>query len=58
MVDVGTKPDTHRVAIAEGPITMYAGTLAKIILAATARGDVASASRASPASWAPSAPPT
>ena len=40
MVDVGTKPDTHRVAIAEGRITMHAGTLAKILAGDHRKGDV------------------
>ena len=40
MVDVGTKPGTHRVAIAEGRITMHAGTLAKILAGDHRKGDV------------------
>ena len=40
MVDVGTKPDTHRVAIAEGRITMHADTLAKILAGDHRKGDV------------------
>ena len=40
MVDVGAKPNTHRIAIAEGVITMQAATL-DIIAAGTAKkGDV------------------
>ena len=40
MVDVGAKPNTHRIAIAEGFITMQAATL-DIITAGTAKkGDV------------------
>ena len=40
MVDVGAKPNTHRIAIAEGFITMQAATL-DIIAAGTAKkGDV------------------
>lgn len=40
MVDVGSKSDTHRVAIAEGRITMHAATLAKILAGDHRKGDV------------------
>ncbi|MDR0260101.1 MAG: cyclic pyranopterin monophosphate synthase MoaC, partial [Comamonas sp.] len=40
MVDIGAKPNTHRIAIAEGVITMQPTTL-DIIAAGTAKkGDV------------------
>lgn len=40
MVDVGTKPDTERVAIARGRITMRPGTLALIQGGTVKKGDV------------------
>lgn len=40
MVDVGAKEITHRVAIAEGRITMQPSTLAKIIAGDHKKGDV------------------
>lgn len=40
MVDVGAKPDTHRVAIASGAISMQAGTLSLIQNGTAKKGDV------------------
>ena len=40
MVDVGGKPDTHRVAVAEGRITMAPATLAIIQSGTAKKGDV------------------
>jgi len=40
MVDVGSKPATHRVAIARGRIEMLPGTLALIQSGSAAKGDV------------------
>ena len=40
MVDVTAKPETHRVAIADGMIQMQAGTLALIAQGGHAKGDV------------------
>lgn len=40
MVDVGNKPETHRVAIAAGSIEMRAETLAAIVGGSAAKGDV------------------
>jgi cyclic pyranopterin phosphate synthase len=40
MVDVATKPSTHRVAVAQGRITMNAATLAIILEGSAKKGDV------------------
>lgn len=40
MVDVGAKPITHRVAIAEGRIVMQPATLERILAGGHAKGDV------------------
>lgn len=40
MVDVGAKPDSHRVAVASGLIRMQADTLARILDRGHAKGDV------------------
>ena len=40
MVDVGAKDATHRIAVAEGTITMQAGTLALIMEGGHKKGDV------------------
>ncbi len=40
MVDVGAKPETHRIAIAAGGIVMQPGTLQKIREGSAAKGDV------------------
>jgi cyclic pyranopterin monophosphate synthase len=40
MVDVGDKPATHRVAVAEGRITMLPETLSLILQGAHKKGDV------------------
>jgi cyclic pyranopterin phosphate synthase len=40
MVDVGHKTTTHRVAVAEGQITMHAATLDLILRGANKKGDV------------------
>ncbi len=40
MVDVGAKPNTRRVAIASGRITMLATTLALVVSGTTKKGDV------------------
>lgn len=40
MVDVGTKPDTHRIALARGQIGMQAATLALIESGNAKKGDV------------------
>ena len=40
MVDVGAKPATHRVAVADGVIRMQAQTLARISAGEAAKGDV------------------
>ena len=40
MVDVGTKPATHRIAVAEGRITMQPATLAIIQSGTAKKGDV------------------
>ncbi len=40
MVDVGAKASTHRIAIAEGRITMQPGTFAKILAGDHRKGDV------------------
>ncbi len=45
MVDVTDKPDTHRVAIAEGEIYMKPATLDKIEAAEIAKGDVLAVAR-------------
>ncbi len=45
MVDVTDKPDTHRVAIAEGKIFMKPATLDKIEAAEIAKGDVLAVAR-------------
>ncbi len=45
MVDVSEKPDTHRVAIAEGVVTMAPQTLAMIVEGNIGKGDVLSVAR-------------
>ncbi len=45
MVDVGTKDVTARVALAEGCVTMAAGTLAAILSGNAAKGDVIATAR-------------
>lgn len=45
MVDVGSKPETHRVAIAIGTITMQAETLALIQSGNAKKGDVLGVAR-------------
>ncbi len=40
MVDVGTKNETHRVAVCEGSITMQAATLEKVLQGDNKKGDV------------------
>ena len=40
MVDVGGKPATHRIAVAEGTIVMNAATLAIILAGSAKKGDV------------------
>ena len=40
MVDVAAKPDSHRVAIATGKITMRPETLQKIVQGSASKGDV------------------
>lgn len=45
MIDVASKPDTRRVAIAEGKIFMKRSTLAKIEDAEIAKGDVLAVAR-------------
>ena len=57
MVDVGDKAETRRVARAAGRIVMKPETLA-LIRAGTRRRATCSASRGSPRSRPPSAPPT
>jgi cyclic pyranopterin phosphate synthase len=45
MVDVGDKPVTERLAIAEGAVTMSAATLAMIVSGNAKKGDVIGAAR-------------
>lgn len=45
MVDVGGKPATHRVAVAEGVIRMLPATLARITAGEAAKGDVIGVAR-------------
>jgi cyclic pyranopterin phosphate synthase len=45
MVDVGDKPETHRVAIAAGRIVMRASTLALVLDGGAAKGDVLGVAR-------------
>jgi len=45
MVDVGEKPATRRVAVAEGQITMEADTLARILAGDHKKGDVLGVAR-------------
>jgi cyclic pyranopterin monophosphate synthase len=45
MVDVGNKPDTHRVAVAGGRITMQPATLAAIESGSARKGDVLGVAR-------------
>jgi len=45
MVDVGSKQDTQRTAVAEGRITMTPETLALIVSGETKKGDVLAAAR-------------
>ena len=40
MVDIGDKPVSHRVAVAEGRIRMHAATLAQILAGGHKKGDV------------------
>ena len=40
MVDVAAKPATHRIAVAQGRITMQAATLGLIVQGGTKKGDV------------------
>jgi cyclic pyranopterin phosphate synthase len=40
MVDVGAKPVSHRIAVAEGRIHMAAGTLARVLRGGFTKGDV------------------
>jgi len=57
MVDVGSKDDTRRSAVAAGTIRMQSATLA-LIMSGNAKRATCWASPASPPSWAPSAPAT
>ena len=45
MVDVGTKPSTHRVAVASGAIRMRGATLALILAGRAKKGDVLGVAR-------------
>lgn len=45
MVDVGAKPDTERIAVAEGFIVMHPETLALIVEGKAAKGDVLACAR-------------
>lgn len=45
MVDVSSKPDTERVAVAEGFIAMHPATLALIVEGKAAKGDVLACAR-------------
>jgi cyclic pyranopterin phosphate synthase len=45
MVDVGQKPQTHRVAVARGRIVMSAATLRRIVEGSAAKGDVLAVAR-------------
>lgn len=45
MVDVGAKPDTRRIAIATGRITMHAETLSMITQGSAKKGDVLGVAR-------------
>ncbi len=45
MVDVSEKPDTERVAVAEGYVTMQGATLSLILGGALAKGDVLAVAR-------------
>jgi cyclic pyranopterin phosphate synthase len=45
MVDVGQKPVTHRIAVAQGEIRMAPATLAAIVAGNAAKGDVIGAAR-------------
>ncbi|MCC6109089.1 MAG: cyclic pyranopterin monophosphate synthase MoaC [Denitrobacterium sp.] len=45
MVDVGAKPDTERIAVAEGFIAMHPETLALIVEGKAAKGDVLACAR-------------
>ena len=51
MVDVSAKPDTERVAVAEGSILMHPETLALIVEGKAAKGDVLACARVAGA-WA------
>ena len=55
MVDVAAKASTHRIAIAQGRISMAPATLA-IILQGNAKKAMSLASPVSPASWRPKKP--
>jgi cyclic pyranopterin phosphate synthase len=45
MVDVGTKPQTHRVAVASGRILMRAATLREVAAGSAKKGDVLGVAR-------------
>ena len=45
MVDVSAKPDTERIAVAEGFIAMHPETLALIVEGKAAKGDVLACAR-------------
>ncbi len=45
MVDVGSKPETHRVAVAEGSIEMGSRTLARVREGTAGKGDVLGVAR-------------
>lgn len=45
MVDVGAKPETHRVAVASGTVHMQPETLASIVQGGTKKGDVLGVAR-------------
>lgn len=45
MVDVGAKPETERIAVAEAHVTMEAGTLRMVMAGSVKKGDVLAAAR-------------
>lgn len=45
MVDIGSKPDTHRIALATGTIKMLPSTLKSIMSGSTRKGDVLGVAR-------------
>lgn len=55
MVDVGAKPDTQRVAIAEAIVELSPNTLKLLKECALPKGDVLTCAKVG-ASWPPSAP--